>query len=356
LSLEELDSARKIAAVEPLPLDAGPSAVRPTAHVVMFDRSAKVKVWKRSVPVPERDQVVVRMLASLISPGSELRVLHRSFDAPHWVNWGRLPFFPGYSAVGVVEECGPDAALPIGQRIVVRCPHTSWAMVPAAACVPVDDDLPVDAQVWFALARIAATALPLIPSPLGRHIAVVGDGPIGQMVVRWLHCAGAERITVVGRHQLRLDFARQGGATDVRVYDERLHEPRAADGAEFAVDASGTEAGFTVAQALVARGGTVIMLGDPGHPGALRFHPRFVPDSLRLVVAKDNPETDAQNAAGMTRMFQQLVRRGTFRLAGLITDRLDAGQAALAYERCADKAHSIGVMFDWEGSARREMP
>src|SRR5205807_654278 len=97
----------------------------------------------------------------------------RSFDAPHWTHWGKLPFLPGYSAVGVVDECGPDAALRVGQRVVMRSPHASMALVPETACVPVDGDLAPDAQVWFALAKIAAMALPVIPAPLGRHAAVV---------------------------------------------------------------------------------------------------------------------------------------------------------------------------------------
>jgi 2-desacetyl-2-hydroxyethyl bacteriochlorophyllide A dehydrogenase len=326
------------------------------ARVLVFDRPSSVCVESRELAAPGPGQVLVRMLVTLISPGTELRVLHRSFDAPHWTRWGRLPFRPGYSAVGVVEACGPDVALRVGQRVVTRAAHASKALVKETACVPIDGDLAPDAQVWFALAKIAAMTLPVIPPPLGRHAAVVGDGPIAQMIVRWLHCAGAERITVVGKHDRRLELAVLGGATDTRIYGEGLRERRRdADAPDISIDASGTEPGFSVAQALAARRGTVVMLGDPGYPGELRIHSRFVPDGLHLVAAHDGLETDTWNTARITRLFLGLVKRGAFRLDGLITHRFTAEQASSAYACCADKASTMGVVFDWDDAQHAEV-
>lgn len=346
----------------PLPSDAVNTGVRNgrdgrlMAHVVVFEDTAKIAVWSRELPPPGPGQVLVRMLATLISPGSERRVLQRSFDAPHWNAWAKFPFFPGYCAVGVVEDCGPDATLRIGQRVVVGAPHTSRAIVSARACLPVDGDLPVDAHAWCALAKIAAMALAVMPPPLGRHVAVVGDGPLAQMSVRWLHCAGAQRITVIGKHERRLQHALEGGASDVHLYDGRVPEPGDHDAAapEAVIDASGTDSGFTMAQALAARGGTVVMLGDPGYPGALRVHPRFVPDGLHLVGVRDGLETGAWNTAGIIRTFLRLVKSGAFRVNGLITHRVLGEQAMLAYEICADKSSSMGVVLDWEGVSRPE--
>src|SRR5262245_20727829 len=132
---------------------------RPIARVLVFDRPSSIGVSHRELAAPGPGQVLVRMLVTLISPGTELRVLQRSFDAPHWTRWGKLPFLPGYSAVGVVDECGPDVTLRAGQRVVMRRSHASMALVPEKSCVPVDDDLAPDAQVWFGLAKIAAMAL-----------------------------------------------------------------------------------------------------------------------------------------------------------------------------------------------------
>ena len=327
---------------------------RPIARELIFDRAATVCVSSRELPAPAPGQVLVRLIVTLISPGTELRILHRSFDAPHWTRWGTLPFRPGYSAVGIVQECGPDVALRVGQRVAVRSPHASMALVAESRCVPVDDDLAPDAQVWFALAKIAAMALPVIPPPLGRHAVVVGDGPIAQMIVRWLYCAGAERITVIGKHQPRLALAGRGGATDTHLFSEELRERRRDSDADISIDASGTEAGFSVAQALAARRGTVVMLGDPGYPGELRVHSRFVPDGLHLVAAHDGLETDAWNTVRITRLFLRFVRRGAFRLDGLITHRFTPDQAPRAYACCADKAGAMGVVFDWDDTWRRE--
>src|SRR5438477_9526306 len=48
---------------------------RPIARELIFDRAATVCVSSRELPAPAPGQVLVRLIVTLISPGTELRIL-----------------------------------------------------------------------------------------------------------------------------------------------------------------------------------------------------------------------------------------------------------------------------------------
>ena len=66
----------------------------------------------------------------------------------------------------------------------------------------------------------------------GGSVAVIGDGAVGLCGIIAAKRLGAEQIIIMGRHQSRIDLAREFGATDVVTErgDEGIERVRAADG------------------------------------------------------------------------------------------------------------------------------
>lgn len=102
----------------------------------------------------------------------------------------------------------------------------------------------------------------------GRTVAVIGDGAVGLLAVLSARQLGAEKIILMGRHEVRTDLGRRYGATDVVA--ERGEEGVAAvreltggDGAHVVIDAVGHLPAFEQALGVVRDGGAISRVGVP---------------------------------------------------------------------------------------------
>src|SRR5690606_29755036 len=106
------------------------------------------------------------------------------------------------------------------------------------------------AVAWHGLHRAGDVA--------GRTVAVIGAGPIGQLVAAVAHGLGATRVTVTDLHASprEIAVARGAEALDARDADAiaQLH-------ADVVIESSGTVPGLEAAVSAAIRGGTVVMLG-----------------------------------------------------------------------------------------------
>ena len=131
------------------------------------------------------------------------------------------------------------------ERLVV--PERCLVAVPAA----LDDDRAVFAEPLAAalhvLDELDAGALP-------RRAVVLGDGKLGQLIVRALL---SQRVptTLVGRHAAKLALAAAAGAETFLETDL----PPSQRGADLVVEATGSEAGLAAALALVAPRGVIVL-------------------------------------------------------------------------------------------------
>ena len=181
---------------------------------IVFPAQGEIGLERAELPAVADGEVRVRALLSLVSTGTELLALDQTFSAAgtNQAEWMVFPFHPGYATIGTVDE-SKVAELPVGTRVAIRHPHASHTVVPAADCYAVPDALdPADA-VWFALAKIAYRGIQVGRLGTGDSLAVIGAGPVGQMVVRWATAVGARDVVVVDPIEPRLEIAADGGAT-----------------------------------------------------------------------------------------------------------------------------------------------
>ncbi|MEI6339598.1 MAG: theronine dehydrogenase, partial [Verrucomicrobiota bacterium] len=182
---------------------------------LVFPAKQQVHTETGDLPPLHAGEVLVRTQFSLMSTGTENIVFNRLFDpGTHWDNWVKYPFYPGYSAVGIVEASEAPAFKP-GDRVAARANHQSRFVQPADECYPIPEDLSFEQALWFALAKIAWHGARAADYKLGDSVLIVGAGPIGQMSIRWARAAGATTILVVDAAPERMALATAGGASAV---------------------------------------------------------------------------------------------------------------------------------------------
>jgi len=114
----------------------------------------------------------------------------------------------------------------------------------------------------------------------GHKVAVIGDGAVGLCGVIAAKRLGAEQIIIMGRHQARIDLARQFGATDVvsERGEEGIERVRALTGGfgvQSVLECVGTEQAIETSMGVVRPGGAVGRVGVPHYDAVPGARPMF---------------------------------------------------------------------------------
>ncbi len=97
----------------------------------------------------------------------------------------------------------------------------------------------------------------------GSTVTVIGDGAVGLLAVLSAKQLGAERIVLMGRHQVRTDLGREYGATDVVAERGEEGIAKCASPPEPAPQASGIDAQLAGALVEGVQRLVVALVGDP---------------------------------------------------------------------------------------------
>lgn len=204
----------------------------------------------------EPDELLIRMLVSGISRGSEGLVFRGEVPESEWQRM-RCPFqqgeFPapvkyGYSAVGVVED-GP--AGDIGRRVFCLHPHQDRFIVPREAVVDVPAGVSDRRAALAANMETAINGLwDATPGP-GDRIAVIGAGVVG-----CLAAALAARLPGSEVELIDINPARESVATALGCHFATPQAARAET--DLVIHASGTPEGLSAALEIAGFEATVL--------------------------------------------------------------------------------------------------
>jgi threonine dehydrogenase-like Zn-dependent dehydrogenase len=315
----------------------------PTSLAIRFPGPGQVEVGPERLRRPRRGEVLLDASCSLVSTGTERRCHERDFaPGSHWDSWITYPFRPGYAFVGVTPE---------GARMCADAPHAQRAVVAREQLIPVPAGVTDEEASWFAVAAIAQVGVAAAGIRPGDAVAVVGAGVVGQIVAQLVHAAGAASVIVVARSQARVDAAVAHGATyglaaDAADARDELLALTNGEGAAVVFDVTGSERVFADALRLARPHGTVVLLGDAGHPAKQQLGPELLLNSLRVVgaYATDEHMTDRR----MADEFFGAVQDGSVIVRDLITDRVRPQDAPALYGSLANNDPArLGVLFDW---------
>jgi predicted dehydrogenase/threonine dehydrogenase-like Zn-dependent dehydrogenase len=359
-----------------------------------------VQVLEVPRPAAAPTEVLVRTIASVISPGTERAVtalaqsglLARARARPDLVRQvvrqaraegivsaahaarGRLAVdLPlGYSAAGEVVEVGSAVSgLRAGQLVATggagKASHAEFQAVPGLLCAVVPDGVPAQDAAFATVAAIALHGLRLAEAGPGSKVVVIGLGLVGQLAARLAMVSGCDvagidpaphaRIVATGSGVLALDEL--GDATTDQVV--AWSRGRGAD-AVLICAASPASAPVTRAPALCRDRAAVVIVGDVGleldraplyeRELSLRFARSYGPgryDPSYEAWGVDYPAGQVRWTEG--RNFEavlDLLAAGRLRVSDLVTHRFGIGDAAAAYElieRRADPYLAIQLSY-----------
>lgn len=165
----------------------------------------------RPVPMPGPGEVQVRVAACGLNFADTLVQKGRYQEKPE------LPAVPGMELAGVVTAAGAGADIALGTRVAAYAGFgglAEMAVVPAALCAPLPNDMPWDVAAGFLVAYATShIALgPLAGLRPGERLVVTGaSGGVGLTAVEVGRLMGAE-VIAVARGAGKLKIARAAGA------------------------------------------------------------------------------------------------------------------------------------------------
>jgi threonine dehydrogenase-like Zn-dependent dehydrogenase len=148
--------------------------------------------------------------------------------------------------------------------------------LPAVNLLPIPDDVS-DAQAVFTEPLAAACAILEQVTITPQHrVAVIGDGKLGQLIVRVLATTNCD-LVLIGKHAEKLLLAAHAGITM-----QLLRDVDSAHQFDFVVEASGAAAGLQLALQLVKPRGAIILKST--FSGAVTLDTsRIVVDEIRVI-------------------------------------------------------------------------
>jgi len=248
-----------------------------------YEGPGGLRVERRPVPSPGRDEVLVKMAASPINP-SDLAVLHGRYGfRPD------LPFVPGGEGSGTVVAVGPGAMGRYFQGTRVAClwdgrRDGAWAQYMVAStkggALPLRKSVSLEQGATSVINPLAASAFIEIAKK-GGHKAIVlsaAASSVGRMVNR---LASGERIEVINvvRRDAQVELLLQQGASIVlnssdSGFDEALRDTCHQHDAHLAFDAVAGELTARLLRALPSDSKVTVF-------GVLSFEPpQVAPDQL----------------------------------------------------------------------------
>ena len=303
---------------------------------IVLDTPRAVALRPLALVEPEAGDAVIEIAHSGISTGTE-RLLW-SGGMPAFPGMG-YPLVPGYEAIGEVVEA--TGSLKVGDKVFVpgaSCYRDARGLFGASArrvltkperVLTVDGGLGADG----ALMALAATARHAIAG-LGHAMPqlIIGHGVLGRLLARLTLAAGAPAPTV-----WETDARRQGGAEGYPVVAPEDDERR-----DYACifDASGAAGLLDTLVGRLARGGEIVLAGFYAEPLSFAFPPAFMRE-MRLRVAAEWTRDDLHAT-------RALVESGALSLAGLVTHRRPATEAAEAYPIAFTDPNCLKMVLDWE--------
>ncbi len=331
------------------------------ARSIIFTGKNQVEVQTKDVQDPGPGEVLVQATKTLISAGTERICFLRLFEpGSHWDAWVKYPFSTGYSMVGRVLAVGKNVTgVREGERVAVHRPHQQYAVAPVDALFRIPDEVSDEDASWFALASIVQNGVRRAQHILGEDVAIIGLGPLGQLVTQYVRLLGARQVIAIDPVEQRLQCAVAYGATTtlaLSVDEARSEVLKLTNGigANVVYDVTGAAAVFAPALRLLRRFGRLVLLGDTGTPTAQHLVGDVVTKGLTILGAHDsNPPPLSTDHAywsrkRMTELFFTYLEREDMHVSHLITNRFSPNDAAAAYELLSKGGASpLGILFDW---------
>lgn len=220
------------------------------------------------------------------------------------------------------SELSAGADLSVGGRPVMQGMSTATfaqeVVVPAAAVIPIPEDLPFElaALLGCAVPTGLGAALNSAGVQPGESVLVIGCGAVGLSAIQGAVIAGGATIVAVDPQESRRAKALELGATAVLSPDDDLPRP-AGVGFDVAIDAVGRSATIRHAWDAARRGGRVVVVGAGKADDEVRFSAQELFHDEKRLIGSFYGSSDMRH--DVPRMVE-LWRTGRLDLAAFVSD------------------------------------
>ncbi|MER2260481.1 MAG: zinc-binding alcohol dehydrogenase [Psychrobacillus sp.] len=318
--------------------------------VIAKDQKVYIEERPRMDIVPS--YLLIKTLYSAISPGTELSLIAASREREISL---------GYSAVGVVEECG-DNVNGFKKGDIVSCygapyvGHSEYLCVPRTLCAKVPEGIDPKEASLAGIGAIAIHALRVANLAFGETVVIVGLGLLGQMIAKIAHAAAYDVLAYDLQNERGAMLQEESGITtfsNLEEMEEAINKNTGNRGADAVLLCAGGKRSSLTGQSLewIRNQGKVVIVGDiePDFPRELMFGKeaqilisraggpgRY--DPIYEKQAVDYPYgyvrwTEGRNVAE----YLRLVKEKRIKMESFITEEVNIDQAPSAYKDLTDK-------------------
>ncbi len=312
-------------------------------RVAVLVRKGLVVLKEEELPSLKEHQVLIKVEACGICTGD----IYAFLGYPVWFE---LPSPIGHEAVGIVVKRGTKVSrVEVGDRVMVLgSPGFSDYMIVEESFI---ERVPEGIAPEYALGEPLACVVNgvRLANPLfGDHVAVVGTGFMGLLLVQALSRMGLGMLIGVDVRDERLKLAKEFGADVVinpRREDavERVKELTSGRMCDIVIEATGNPKGVMLAAQLLKKRGRLCIFSYHPNPVSVDFK---IWDSKGLEVVMTNPAR-AEDMRRNLRIAAVMLRKKVFDLTRLITHRwrLERIQEAFEYASKKPRDYIKGVII-----------
>ncbi|MGF1632985.1 MAG: zinc-binding dehydrogenase [Phycisphaerae bacterium] len=316
------------------------------ARAVVVESPGHVRVRNVQVARPGPGEVLIRTACSVMSPGTERRVVAGQQPGLTY------PLVPGYSAAGHVVEVGPGVDLAEGQLVVpggilatdIACAwggHSELLLATASSTLPVPAGVSAKQAACTKLLAIAQHGVWLADPRPGDDVAVVGLGLIGQFVARLLAAIDGVRVQAGDVAETRVRVAQAAGTNAVLLGADLA--PLSDDAFDIVFDATGHPPVLSEALRLLRptpwgtrrRPPALVVQGSYAEGFTLPYDPAFRKET-RLLITRDEGPADRQAVLN-------LLASGKLNIDDILSHEINPE----AYDAIDSQAHLTAVI-SWD--------
>ena len=248
---------------------------------VVINKPREIVVTEREIPEPAADEVLIKVMASGIC-GTDVHIFRGEY-------LGDYPVIPGHEFSGVISAVGNKAnRFKPGDRVAVE-PNIScdncepclnnrqnfcmnwnatgvtlpggmeqFVAVPEKAVFDIGD-LPFNQAAFVEPLSCVIHGIERTHIELADKVAILGAGPIGDLMLQMAHIQGAAQITVLENNPGRAELAVKLGADHIAASMDELK----LNCYDVVIDATGVLPVMNRSIDFVRSGGTVLLFGVP---------------------------------------------------------------------------------------------
>jgi D-arabinitol dehydrogenase (NADP+) len=256
-----------------------------TMKAIQITKPHEVNLVTRERPEPGPGEVLIKVMASGIC-GTDIHILEGEY-------LGDYPVIPGHEFAGVVEQVGQVVSrIKVGDKVAVEpniaCDNCSyclnnqqnfcenWQAVGVTLPGGMAEYVIAPEKAVFDIGELdfeeGAFVEPLscvlhgvqkTRIQLADRVAILGAGPIGNLLLQAAKIQGAQSVTVVELDQARADASQAAGADE--VYRSLDDLPK--DTYEVVIDATGVLPVMERTPEFIRKGGKILLFGVPPKTG-----------------------------------------------------------------------------------------